>query len=124
MRPLRIYIAGPYTGNEVVGTANMMQVAQRIALAGHFPYAPLWMHYADHADTSLPNMDYEFCIDHCLSFLSVCDMLVRLPGTSKGADKEWEEACKAGKPVITLDSLEAYLQLPRVAERAWKKVEN
>lgn len=84
-----IYIACPYTvGDRTINVLRCIQAADDIARTGHIPFAPLLFHYWDRR---IPH-SYEFWIDQSMAWLYRCDILVRLPGESAGADKEVEAA--------------------------------
>jgi hypothetical protein len=116
MKPKLIYIAGPYTANPQRGVDNQMEVAAKIMNAGHFPYSPLWLHYAQ--KQSVKDFDYDMCIDHCLHMLPHCDAVLRLPGYSNGADIEVAEALLEGLDLITIDTLDEYLSRHSVENSA------
>ena len=103
MKKKLIYIASPYTGCEVEGTKRQMIVSSEIMLSGHFPYAPLWLHYAQVLGDI--KFNYQDCIEHCLRVLPTCDLLVRLAGESKGADVEEAAARNLGIPVLNTINL-------------------
>ena len=53
-------------------------------------------------------MVYERWLEYDMEWLTACDALVRLPGESKGADREVARAKELGIEVYTLDE---FLQL-------------
>ena len=63
--------------------------------AGWAPYIP---HLSFYWHTLYPH-DYEVWMKLDLSWIERCDVLLRLPGLSKGADREVEHAIKLGVPV-------------------------
>jgi hypothetical protein len=92
----RVYIAGPYTkGDVAVNVRNAFEAATRLADLGFAPYVPHTTHFW-HMMFPHP---YEFWLALDDEFLSVCDVLLRLPGESNGADKEVETAFQRGIPV-------------------------
>lgn len=108
----RIYIAGPITLGDI--RANVRQavaVGARLLTLGYAPFIPHLSHYMDPYATWTKNpFRYEQWLDADRSFIAVCDALLRLPGTSKGADREVLWAHEIGIPVYTdlralLDSL-------------------
>lgn len=83
---MRVYIAGPITiGKQVDHARASIDAAEAVFKAGHFPYSPLMPHltwqlvYPHH---------YEEWMKLDFAWLSACDALIRLPGESKGADRE------------------------------------
>jgi len=93
-----VYIAGPYTvGSVEENIANAIDAAENLARANFFPYIPHLNHYWD---KKYPH-DYEFWMEQDMEFLRRCDLLLRLPGDSPGADREVASAKGAGIPVYT-----------------------
>ena len=95
---MRVYVAGPYTlGDVVLNVRAAVLAGDRLLAAGHTPYVPhLTMFW--HMLAPRPVEDW---YDLDLQWLEVCDVLVRLPGESKGADKECEVAERLGMEVYT-----------------------
>jgi hypothetical protein len=73
---------------------------------GFTPYLPLLNHFLD---ITHPR-DYQTWLDLDLSWLEVCDVVLRLPGESVGADVEVRRAQQMGLPVFfgLEDLLRAY----------------
>lgn len=95
-RPLRIYIAGPYThGDVAVNVRQAMAAAVEIIEAGHVPFVPHLYHFLH---TCFPQ-PYEVWMRLDLRWLSCCHALLRLPGDSPGADREADAAVQLGLPV-------------------------
>ena len=44
---MKIYIAGPYTGNEEENTLRMIDIYNELIMMGHYPFCPLLSHYAN-----------------------------------------------------------------------------
>jgi hypothetical protein len=94
---LRVYIAGPYTSPDpVANTQVIIKNASELVALGFIPYIPhltmLWHLIESHS--------YEYWVDRGLEWLEVCDVLLRVPGYSVGADREVEWAKKHGIPVF------------------------
>jgi hypothetical protein len=92
-----VYIAAPYTHPDpVANTHDAIRVAERIIDEGFTPIIPhlclLW-----HLVTPHPP---EFWYAHDLEILRRCDFLLRIGGTSTGADAEVEFARREGIPVF------------------------
>lgn len=80
-----IYIASPYTlGDVAENVAVQKDAAHRILDLGHCPIAPLLSHYL-HIYRQRPYQDW---LEMDLVIIPRIDILLRLPGTSSGADKE------------------------------------
>lgn len=106
----RIYVAGPYTGDEAHHTRAAIEAAECLRNAGHCPFIPhLW--YLWSLQHPRP---YEDWMQQCIAWLSVCEAVVRLPGISSGSDREVAEAAKLGIPVFysPLDAIMAYRATP------------
>lgn len=97
------YVAGPYAKPDPVeNTHKAVQAAERLEASGIItPFIPhlslLWHAIAPHTDP-----EHWYSID--LAYLSKCDILLRLPGESSGADKEVVYAEKHGILVFTDES--------------------
>lgn len=83
---MRIYVAGPMTtkGNVYDNMSQAFAAADWLMSLGHSPYLPhltlFWNLISHHEWEEWLRLDE--------SWLAVCDCLVRLPGESKGADRE------------------------------------
>jgi hypothetical protein len=93
----RIYIAGPYTkGDVAVNVKKAMDIANELINLGYAPYCPHLSHYL-HINNAQP---YQIWLDLDNEFVKVCDVLLRIPGDSSGADKEVELAKSLKIPVV------------------------
>jgi len=91
-----IYIAGPYTqGDPVINVRNAIDVGAEILMNGHVPVIP---HLTMFFHLVYPH-PIEVWYEYDLAILERCDVLVRLPGRSTGADKEVDHATKHDIPV-------------------------
>ena len=91
-----IYIAGPYSnGDTVLNVRLAIQSAERLVARGFVPFIP---HLTMFWHLLLPH-DIGYWYEYDLAWLDKCDCLLRLPGSSKGADKEVEVAKKKGLPI-------------------------
>lgn len=92
----RVYIAGPLTHGDVGENIHNAQVAfHQLLEAGYEPYLP-------HATFGLhvfKPQPYERWMKLDFAYLAVCDVLIRLPGESPGADREVAFAQAHGIPV-------------------------
>jgi hypothetical protein len=100
IRPARIYIAGPYSGNPLPNVRRAMDAWHALADAGFVPFIPHLTHYL-HLHRQRP---YEDWLAHDLAWLSTCNAVLRLPGPSPGADLECVRAVELAIPIF--DSME------------------
>lgn len=93
-----VYIASPYTSYAAKQAAVNMQIDAFAKLRdlGYEPIAPLLSHYIDQRHPA----SYERWLQWCLAMVGACDVVLRLPGDSDGADREVAEAQRLGKPVV------------------------
>ena len=97
----KVYIASPYTlGDAAQNVRRQIDVANDLMNRGHVPFTPLLSHF-HHLVHWRPHEDW---IKYDLAWIESCDILVRLPGESKGADMEVEHATKMGIPTLWVDS--------------------
>lgn len=92
----RVYIAAPYTYPDP--TENVFRAVQAglaCIKAGHFPFIPHLFHFADVVEPQT----YDTWIKQDLEWLEICELLVRLPGESLGADAEVRRAIELSIPV-------------------------
>ena len=100
-----VYVAGPYTLPDPVDNTNKtIKIADILVQHGFFPIIPhltlLW-----HLVTPRPP---QFWYDYTMGLMGRCDIILRLPGYSKGGDLEVEQATEQGQPVY--HSLEELLE--------------
>jgi Domain of unknown function (DUF4406) len=93
---VRIYLAGPISiGNMADHTRNAIHEADRLMAAGHSPFVPhlsvFWQ--------IVSGQEYERWLTYDFEWIKVCEALIRMPGESKGADREVEWARELGIPV-------------------------
>ena len=101
---MKVYVAGPMTGNTMVANVRRAIVAADALLeAGHAPFVPhlfyFWNQIREHS--------YEMWMDLDLRWLKACDAIVRLPGESPGADREVAAARHLAIPVF--EGVDAFL---------------
>lgn len=111
MIPKRVYIAGPYTGDEAANVRAAIEAAEFVRNAGHVPFVPHLMHFWG-LQHPRPYGDW---LAQCLVWLACCEAVLRLPGHSAGADVEVATAAKLGIPVFhaPLDLIHAYRESRR-----------
>ncbi|HKI36050.1 MAG TPA: DUF4406 domain-containing protein [Gemmataceae bacterium] len=114
-RRVRVYIAGPYTRGDVAVNVREAMLAWALLQAmGHAPLCPHWTHF-QHLLTPL---DYEDWLAFDLEWLPCCDVVLRLPGESAGADREVAEARRLGVPVVhDVEDLAALVSLKVFKEK-------
>jgi hypothetical protein len=84
-----VYVAGPYTcGHPLENTNKAIDAAEQIAALGYVPFIPHLTHFWE----ARHHHEYEFWMQQDLTVLRRCDALLRLPGESRGADREVAEA--------------------------------
>ena len=109
-KPLKIYIAGPYTAAteaERIKNVNAAIDASFVLFSqGHYPYIPHLTHFIDQRAKELNfKMEWGDYIRWDLVWLEFCDALLYL-ASSKGADLELKAAQKAGKKIFySLDEI-------------------
>lgn len=99
-RETRVYVAGRLNGGDVAANIRAaIDVADDLWRGGFLPFLPhqnkLW--HLVH-----PHPEEKWLLDFDLPWLAACDVLVRLPGESPGADREVAEAELLGIPVVLL----------------------
>lgn len=100
---VRVYVAGPLTtGDWGVNVHRAIRAADdlRAAKVGIRPIVP-HLSTLDHIAIPRP---YEEWMRECLDDVRTSDAVLRLPGTSPGADREVELAERLGIPVFTFAS--------------------
>jgi len=97
MAKIKVYVAGPYRKPDpCANTHKTVCMANHLSSLGYVPYVPhltlLW-------NTITPKPE-EWWLQYDLEWLSVCDVMLRLPGESAGADGEAQFANDQGIPVL------------------------
>lgn len=105
-----IYIAAPYTQNDTVQNVRcaidiaheILEKCENVAV-----FLPHLYHFWN-LMTSCPRSTWTAL---CLDWLEKCDIVLRLPGESKGADLEVRHAFMLKIPVVySLENLLAYIK--------------
>ena len=95
----RVYVAGPISiGDPQMNCQRAINMGFALMDAGYAPYVPHYSYFAD-PDSTQGKGRYDQWISLDLSWISTCHALLRLPGPSKGADREVDWAIKIGVPV-------------------------
>lgn len=114
-RMTRIYVAGPMltSGNPYVNVRDGLRVGTTLMKRGYYPFIPhltaVWEIAAseDFAYEDWLRLDFES--------VGMADALLRLPGDSRGADREVAEAKRLGIPVYySIETLMAGLPSERL----------
>lgn len=98
-RPL-IYISGPITKGQPSRMHNVAVATQAfhyLLKRGVYAFVPQWAALVDYC---LEDCRYDEWMELDFAVIERCDVLVRLPGESKGADLEVEFATKLGIPTV------------------------
>jgi hypothetical protein len=79
-----------------VNVKKQIDVADDLISLGFIPFVPLLYHFQH----MVHPRSYEEWVKIDLEWVTVCNCLLRLPGESKGADGEVEQAKEIGIPVF------------------------
>lgn len=97
-KPLQIYVAGPLTGGLVAtNITNAIIAGLRLRRAGWTPIIP---HLFFFAEVAAQLNDEEFWLGWDFDLVRNCVALCRLPGVSKGSDREVAVALELGLAVF------------------------
>lgn len=118
---IRVYIASPYTiGDPAANVRRQMEAANLLIGSGFAPFIPLLYHF-QHITFPRPYEDW-MALD--LTWITVCNCLLRLEGESAGADREVEHAQKNNIPVFySIDKLFKAHRLKQMVELINKGIE-
>lgn len=103
--PLRVYVAHPIGADDDGRPARIqagIDAGTDLLRAGLYPFVPgLWA-AAMRDDKLTADMlcDYESWMQYDFAWIGVCDALLRVAGTSPGADREVKFAIERGIPVF------------------------
>ena len=105
---IKIYVAGPYSNGSIVDNVDIAtQYTSELVDMGYAPFCPHLFHFVDFY--SQKTWGTWMKID--LEFLSRCDVLIRIPGESPGADIEVATAIQSGIPVLNnLEEAEEFIK--------------
>ena len=106
IRRTRVYLSGPIggSGRLTLNVRRAIQVADELLSLGYAPYVPHLTSFWELVQGERPHEQW-LALDK--EFLRVCDVVLRLPGVSPGADQEEVWARELGIPVVR--SIEALL---------------
>jgi Domain of unknown function (DUF4406) len=111
IRKTRVYIASPYTkGDVAINVKVQLDATDALMSLGYAPFAPLYSHF-QHMAHPRPYEDW-IAIDK--EWVQACDVVLRLPGDSSGADGEVAFARELNLPVVySIDELTAQIAKTR-----------
>lgn len=95
MKPL-VYIAAPYSSEPVANTGIAIDAGNWLMDRGYnvvVPHLSLFMHMRR-------PRTYDEWLGFTIGWMKRCDVVVRLPGDSRGSDTELFEASQCGIPVF------------------------
>ena len=107
LKPLKVYIAAPLNGSGRVANnlRTIFVVASILRKKGYVPFIP---HLYFFWDLMFP-MPEEYWLDLDREWLLACDVLLRLEGSSPGADKETVWSDDANIPIfLSIETLDNY----------------
>jgi hypothetical protein len=97
---VKVYIAGPVThGDQEANVRAALAAADLVLAAGHWPYVPHLSWYWHRVSPK----DYEVWMALDEVWLRACDAILRVPGSSPGADREVALAESLGLPLVTVE---------------------
>lgn len=91
-----VFISGPITSQALSCVRDSLPVYKFLLDNGAVPVGLQFAIIAEMVDP----LSYEEWMDYAYGLIDHCDLLVRLPGESSGADREVDYASKRGLPVI------------------------
>lgn len=93
-----VYVAGPISvGPYHRNLASAIAAGERLRKAGLIPFVP---HAMSDSWATVYAVTYEEWMDYDFAWVERCDALLRIPGESKGADREVAYANKLNIPVF------------------------
>lgn len=125
MPRLKVYISGPISNGDVEqNVRTACKAATELIKLGYAPLVPQLTAYLQSPVASLSaGFDHETWMEVDLPWVDVADVVLRLPGLSRGADREVTHAQVKGIPVFfSIEELKSWDgPLPVMAkEKEWK----
>jgi hypothetical protein len=101
---IKVFISSPYTSGQMNENLNKhLKAANELLNLGYAPFVPLLFHFLEIIQTR----DYYVWLNIDKEWLKQCDVLLRLPGISLGADAEVDFAKSLNIPVVfSIEELE------------------
>lgn len=112
MNSILVYIAGPYSSSTAEGINDNVNFAiwegeKVLSITNCIPFIPHLLHFWD---TLVGGKSYDTWMNIDDEYLKRCDVVLRIPGNSAGADKECERAIELDIPVMhSIDELRMYV---------------
>jgi len=97
MKATYVYVSGPISSDPIGGARRAIHLAAYLDSKGFTCFVPHLYVFAD----AISPRSYEEYMRLDLDWLRRCDVLLRLPGISAGADLEVREANRLGIKVFT-----------------------
>lgn len=118
MRRTRVYVTGPITNGGVEeNVRKACNAASQLIVAGYAPMVPqLTAYMQGPVASATAGFPHNIWTEVDLPFVQVCDVMLRLPGESKGADIEEAHAKWHGIPVFKC-MLELFDAVPPLQEK-------
>lgn len=111
----RVYVAGPLSqGDREANVQRAVQVGLKLLEMGYAVFIPHLSYFIDQAGVD-GTESWERWLQSDCSWISVADVVLRLPGASRGADREVAFAQERG--ILVLHSLEECEQLLQYADQ-------
>jgi hypothetical protein len=102
LRNKYVYLAGPYSlGDQAANVHRICVIADKLMDIGAIVYNPLLSHFQQ----ILRPRPTDYWYDHTLRWLARCDVMVYLPGKSKGVLQERTFAKQHGIPVYQIEEV-------------------
>lgn len=101
----RVYIAGPYTKGDM--NHNIRQTLKAADIVIKLGFSPFIPHLYFFVELAGYTHNYEKWMKIDQDFLETCEVCIRLPGESSGADREIDWCEKNDVPVYTLEGFVA-----------------
>ena len=96
----KVYVAGPMSwGSGIDNIRQGVEAATELLQEGYYPYLPHLSHFWGLMLPADVDIEHSKWLEFDREWLIMCDALIRLPGKSRGADKEERWARRHSIPV-------------------------
>lgn len=94
-----MFVAGPIdsSGPTHLNLRAALEEGRNLLMSGYQPFIP---HFGVTWEQTVGKVERDVWVSWCQAWLSKCDLLIRLPGYSVGADGEVDTMIKRGLPVF------------------------